>query len=656
MSWQTPKRRDRKRQSTGRYVYQPLPVGYIRLVTDIHYGAAGNINAKLHNASQDSDPYYFALSYTWGRPIPAYSDDDDEARREKEARSAERDCYILVDGRRLAVTQNLVDYLEHHIDGFSTEGGSHPLWIDAICINQDDISEKNRLVARMHEIYQQAGSVRVWLGVYDRFSGDALEFIDKIARQQYWDFGRFKDIAESRELFEMGLGSITHSRKYWTALCRLLSRNWFSRCWVLQEAILARDMQAMVGSATIPFTWIFRAANFAASLQDNYFPGRNAVWNTWIISRWSNFDGVLDISSQNRLPSVLQLLRYFKATNPKDKVYSAFGWARIRSDQEGSEQQDMLAGEALAVDYSLPVEEIYTRVTKHIVEVEGSLELLLCWPARRRLLGLPSWVPDLSVSPPYPELLSRFGIGAARGSYPSPSLNPSPRYINVGGIHIGDISHVVRMRCLHNNGPERQLRKLALTVLLLNLIAWAGKKYDNGDPPLDMVWSALMSFHSPQSAPSALTRDGLVSWIERTIVYAMTSELDSRTEAMLNSCIEGIEHFPKGKLFTMDRINNLRASDYSSNTFHEVFDELEAVRESAGSEAFYMMSPDHIGCSVNTKVRPGDSIWVVQGLDHPLILRPTDQGRYETLGRCFTAGIMRGEAYDSEKVQLITLE
>ncbi|KAG5807705.1 hypothetical protein H9Q74_007679 [Fusarium xylarioides] len=53
----------------------------------------------------------------------------------------------------------------------STHGRGVPLWIDAICINQDDIAERNSQVAMMSQIYGSARCVVAWLGEEDAIGG-----------------------------------------------------------------------------------------------------------------------------------------------------------------------------------------------------------------------------------------------------------------------------------------------------------------------------------------------------------------------------------------------------------------------------------------------------------------------------------------------------
>jgi hypothetical protein len=67
---------------------------------------------------------------------------------------------IWVDGEELAVTRNLFDLLHHirHRHEVVT------LWVDAVCINQEDIKERSHQVALMDAVYSSCVSVYIWLG------------------------------------------------------------------------------------------------------------------------------------------------------------------------------------------------------------------------------------------------------------------------------------------------------------------------------------------------------------------------------------------------------------------------------------------------------------------------------------------------------------
>jgi hypothetical protein len=70
-----------------------------------------------------------------------------------------------VDGRSFQCTRNLHaalsgPVLQHHV---------RIIWVDAICINQTDMTERNHQFAEMRYIYQEAQSVVTFLG--DSFDG-----------------------------------------------------------------------------------------------------------------------------------------------------------------------------------------------------------------------------------------------------------------------------------------------------------------------------------------------------------------------------------------------------------------------------------------------------------------------------------------------------
>jgi hypothetical protein len=54
------------------------------------------------------------------------------------------------------------------------------LWIDAICINQHNIQERNKQVAQMRSIYQSARRVCIWPGEDDTLESRGMDFIDQI--------------------------------------------------------------------------------------------------------------------------------------------------------------------------------------------------------------------------------------------------------------------------------------------------------------------------------------------------------------------------------------------------------------------------------------------------------------------------------------------
>ncbi len=123
----------------------PLPEGYIRLLRLMPYDDDEHspIHCQLFDypllGSGRRTHLYEALSYVWGSP--------------------EKSRLVSTDEGSLSVTENLHAALSRLRNHFSPR----IIWIDAICINQDDKEERGHQVRSMVEIYSRASRVVVWL-------------------------------------------------------------------------------------------------------------------------------------------------------------------------------------------------------------------------------------------------------------------------------------------------------------------------------------------------------------------------------------------------------------------------------------------------------------------------------------------------------------
>lgn len=149
---------------------------------------------------------YEALSWCWG--------------------TSQEEDYIRIRGKRgKAYAKKAKPDLVKALLALRSEKWDRYLWIDAVCINQEDMDEKNQQVEMMAEIYGKAKRVCVWLGQPDESSRLAIRFIrDEVLKLQDFD-----DLCD-RE---------SNSPK-WKALLDLMQRPWFSRRWVVQEISLAQ--------------------------------------------------------------------------------------------------------------------------------------------------------------------------------------------------------------------------------------------------------------------------------------------------------------------------------------------------------------------------------------------------------------------------------
>ncbi len=132
----------------------------IRLVEILPGKEFDQIKCRFRHISlkSDCDPFD-ALSYTWGSPRKRHE--------------------ILLQDKPFLVRQNLAIALQK----LRQTNVSRFMWIDAISINQGDVTERSEQVAIMRHIYQSAKNVVIWLGDTAENSDLAFDFMSNIAGQ-----------------------------------------------------------------------------------------------------------------------------------------------------------------------------------------------------------------------------------------------------------------------------------------------------------------------------------------------------------------------------------------------------------------------------------------------------------------------------------------
>lgn len=99
-----------------------------------------SIRCSLSHTSLDDSPQFETLSNVWGPPVPTLD--------------------IVVDSARFAVTTNL----HQALGALRRSKKPRVLWVDAICINQDDDDEKAYQVPLMGRLYTEAPRTVIWFG------------------------------------------------------------------------------------------------------------------------------------------------------------------------------------------------------------------------------------------------------------------------------------------------------------------------------------------------------------------------------------------------------------------------------------------------------------------------------------------------------------
>src|SRR5436190_35615 len=128
------------------------------------------------------------------------------------------------------------------------------IWIDFICINQENLEERNLQVSMMDRIYGKARYVLVWLGRDDGTIAMANETISKIlsVRDSFATSNIVPYKAYTPEEFKReGVPYI--SGEGWDALAALFSRQWFRRIWIIQEVIFGSYIIMFCGNQEVFF-------------------------------------------------------------------------------------------------------------------------------------------------------------------------------------------------------------------------------------------------------------------------------------------------------------------------------------------------------------------------------------------------------------------
>jgi hypothetical protein len=371
-------------------LYRPLdPIRKQIRLCKVHptedFGAP--IECTLTAWSLQNCPEYVALSYVWG----------DVTVKET----------ITVNGKPTAVTTTLAAALRRFRQSAATVEAKR-IWADAICINQNDVLERNIQIGLMGDLYSQATSAMLWLGEEEANSDMAFFTINFLAEELLKVEGwmqclddRFPSLLQSttKENFSRYLNEYVDSVPLvaWDAVVALTSREYWFRVWIVQELMLPRDVVIYCGSQVLPWDTFDRFVRLVAigivgrathirpetdlprlSFAEKLKP----MMRSWSI-RSSASNGFRRCETMHEFIEMLDTFSHLKATDARDRIYGLAAFAP----------------ELNFIDYSVPTEEVYKRFAALAIENDKSL-FVLHFAGIDRSNGdinnnlLPSWAPD----------------------------------------------------------------------------------------------------------------------------------------------------------------------------------------------------------------------------------------------------------------------
>lgn len=314
----------------------------IRLMTLLPGRFEDDISITIETVvlTKEHIPQYEALSYVWGSKenLVGISAKALVRRRRRRPKACSHGT--------ISVTQNLAIALPY----LRKEDKPRVLWIDAICVNQQDRAERGHQVKRMAAVYSMASQVIIWLGPESQNSTLALRAIDHVGSQLQVDwFSRKITLDSTGETIAPIIDPF--NSETWKSVGALLRRPWFERLWIWQEARLAREAYLFCGNEGVPWESVRRAILYLqqAPKQEYTFYAINRC--CIMVNHPSNVADALD-----GLGHALGKARSASCSDPRDKIFAILSLAH-KYETRG-----------LDPDYSKPAEAVFQELVLHFFQ------------------------------------------------------------------------------------------------------------------------------------------------------------------------------------------------------------------------------------------------------------------------------------------------
>ena len=549
-----------------------------------------SLECELRVVELEELPPYDALSYVWG-------DRQDLA-------------IIKCCGRDFAIRRNLYSALNH----LRSPVEDRILWVDAICINQQDLHERGEQVAFMGRIYAAARRVLVWLGEED---STAFETIIKLKerlpeRHLGSHLGSNSSHVSEAEIRSYEVLNVLRFRH----LLRFFSRPWFERVWVIQEVVRAKRADVICGRRSITwkdFAKVVLSFNDAFSyLVTNYRIGES-LREVIAVENLLAMNSLRQNNERMSLFAILCIASTFKSTDPRDKLFALLSL--------GDEPNP-----GIQPTYTSHYFDIFRRHVIYELTERHRLHYLARPPIRWRP-DWPSWIPDWTEKSrsSYFYTAMNHGFQAAGDTLPVLTVSHDESILSISGKAIDSIASLVA--------------------------------------PLDRSWVTQLDLgtHETQSAE-------LLQWLEECMT-SIPLELgrvqeyaDFEVDPFLRtfSCA-GVHGSPRGATLTRRSHSDTadlrrtlikvaaakRSISDVGNAKGDVLTPITALASmlypAIADRQFFKTTGNRLGW-VSRRAQKGDVVCVLYGGAIPFVLRQMEDGDWRMIGECYVDGLMQGEA------------
>jgi Heterokaryon incompatibility protein (HET) len=604
------------------------------------------IACELQVVSLNNDPYYEALSYTWGTLV--------------------LDKQIVVRGSTFPITANL----ESALRNLRHASDSRLIWADLICINQKDEAEKSSQVALMGDIYRQASRCLVWLGdfqdqgINDFGAKQTFEIVSLLSKSKH---------CNELPFFEGGSMLQTYVSGF-EGLRVLLLHPWWQRIWTVQEVVLPEQSLVVWGSQSLPFHILTDATKSVVDHRGSccsvFYATFPEALRATLTTFTNSVGGIKAISDPNVLPTIplrdlLWRFRYRQAANPSDKVLGLLGMIK-----------QFKLNLRLDLEYAMTPAEIYTEVALEILREDSSFKSLnyglislIGHRGESTLLkNLPSWATDWSVAASskaqYWYNRFRYDWFSCDGSFKmNLTIHKENLSLSLEGVYVDTITSVGKplLRGVDDEFDAQDLRS--------SIREWS--KLARVIPPEEGFVKTAIGDRDRQKRFVNCRRSIQI----RQSDSAKTQDHEERYVAGGTRLAAFWHAMTGGLILYSDGSQPLRRCCPSDYTLLEAFLDGEALtcslelnlllQQWLKDQTYFTTKQGYMGTGPGT-VEPGDQVWILFGSNVPFVLRdisaqkrPANGRRSEQpekksfgkIGDCYVHGIMQGEVFRDTKAR-----
>jgi hypothetical protein len=494
------------------------------------------------------------------------------------------------------------------------------LWIDAICINQQDDGEKNYQVQAMARIYREATTVIGYLG-------EAVENIEEgnALVQTLMKFNEAHAGKSEIEVEEDAKDLPPEDYPGWKSVRHFVTSKWPTRTWVLQEAILAKKLVLMTGSYEInPVTYFLLAVGLATKTlpavvdmrlksEDEEDGSLKSIIDLQLLKnhvrRGVAIDEIIPSNYFNgiTLGHCLIQARNTICKDPRDKIYALMGIA----------DDGFTLG--IEIDYSKSVEDVYKEAVYKMFKSVHGVDIL-CHASGAKNLDLPSWVPDWSITKNlYHDETNNFSAGRA-------------------------------MPFMFGCTPDRN--KLLLRCIIIDRI------------------EALFPFQGLDQEHTVFDIDNLVPFLSRTLAIAHHPKVQAKYEDAVDSmgialisnrmdeksadCFIWYAKFIQQACRIMEETDEQKKAELNKPTFPidllmEYWQNLRRTGSHAFSNRLLVTDQGYLG-NTGSWAKERDLVIIAYGSNIPFVIRPAaEKDAWILIGPCYVEGFMQGQAFEDGK-------